>query len=136
MSARKKLEHIAYIFNMSPIQISEILGISIYAIFVWMDGGKSPGLEAERKLGELYAAARQLEEAGIRLDYTTKHRLIGDGVELLHALTEDPLKAVDRLLEVLERGKKQRKWLEQRLKTRPEPDGTIADELPPHYPGE
>lgn len=136
MSARQKLERISFVLNMSPIRISEILGISRQAIFIWMDGGESPGPEAEHKLDELYAAARRLEKAGVRLDYTTKHRLIGDGTEFLHALTEDPLKAVGKLLEGLERGKKQRKWLEQRLKARPEPEGSVVDELPPHYPEE
>jgi hypothetical protein len=136
LSAREKLEHIAFVLNMSPIRISEILGISIYAIFVWMDEGESPGPEAERKLDQLYAAARSLEEAGVRLDYTNKHRLIGGELEFIEALGRDPLKAVEKLIELIKRGKKQRKWLEQRLKARPEPEGSALDELPPHYPGE
>jgi len=38
LGVREKLERIASVLRVSPIRISEILGISHQTILVWMDG--------------------------------------------------------------------------------------------------
>jgi len=134
-SVKEKLEYIETTFDLRVVRAAELLGVSRQAVYDWK-GGKSLSDENHRRLDALYRAARRFEEAGLKPDYTTKHRLIGGELEFIQALGQDPLDAVEKLIEVAERGKRQREWLEQRLKTRPEPQGSIADELPPHYPGE
>jgi transcriptional regulator with XRE-family HTH domain len=134
-SVKEKLEYIETTFDLRVVRVAELLGVSRQAVYDWK-GGKSLSDENHRRLDALYRAARRFKEAGLKPDYTTKHRLIGSEFEFIQALGQDPLGAVEKLIVVTERGKKQREWLEKRLKTRPEPLGTIADELPPHYPGE
>lgn len=134
-SVKEKLEYIETTFDLRVVRVAELLGVSRQAVYDWK-GGKSLSDENHRRLDALYRAARRFKEAGLKPDYTTKHRLIGSEFEFIQALGQDPLNAVEKLIVVTERGKKQHEWLEKRLKTRPEPLGTIADELPPHYPGE
>ncbi len=134
-SVKEKLEYIETTFDLRVVWVAELLGVSRQAVYDWK-AGKSLSEENHRRLDALYRAARRFKEAGLKSDYTTKHRLIGGELEFIHALGQDPLDAVEKLIEVAERGKRQREWLEKRLKTRPEPQGSIADELPPHYPGE
>ncbi len=134
-SVKEKLEYIETTFDLRVVRVAELLGVSRQAVYDWK-GGKSLSEENHRRLDALYRAARRFKEAGLKSDYTTKHRLIGGELEFIQALGQDPLDAVEKLIEVAERGKRQREWLEKRLKTRPEPQGSIADELPPRYPGE
>jgi transcriptional regulator with XRE-family HTH domain len=134
-SVKDKLEYIESAFDLRVVRVAELLGVSRQAVYDWKRG-KSLSDENHRRLDALYKAAQCFKEAGLKLDYTTKHRLIGGELEFIEALGRDPLKAVEKLIELIKRGKKQREWLEKRLKTRPEPQGSIADDLPPHYPGE
>jgi len=134
-SVKEKLEYIETTFGLRVVRVAELLGVSRQAIYDWKEG-KSLSDENHRRLNVLYRAARRFRGAGLKPDYTTKHRLIGGELEFIQVLGQDPLDAVEKLIVVTERGKKQREWLEQRLKSRPEPLGSIADELPPHYPGE
>lgn len=134
-SVQEKLEYIETTFDLRVVRVAALLGVSRQAVYDWK-GGKSLSEENHRRLDALYRAARRFKEAGLKSDYTTKHRLIGGELEFVQALGQDPLNAVERLVVVTERGKRQREWLEQRLKTRPEPQGSIADELPLRYPGE
>ncbi|MCL6528284.1 MAG: helix-turn-helix domain-containing protein [Thermaceae bacterium] len=134
-SVKEKLECIETTFDLRVVRVAELLGVSRQAVYDWKQG-KSLSDENHRRLDALYRAARRFKEAGLKPDYTTKHRLIGGELEFIQALGQDPLGAVEKLIVVTERGKKQREWLEEHLKARPAPQGSIADELPPHYPGE
>lgn len=134
-SVREKLEHIESTFDLRVVQVAELLGVSRQAIHDWKRG-KSISDENHRRLDALYRAARRFKDAGLKPDYTTKHRLIGGELEFVQALSQNPLDAVEKLITLTERWKGQREWIEERLKTRTEPPGSIADELPPHYSGE
>lgn len=119
-TVKEKLEYIETVFDLRVVRLAELLGVSRQAIYDWK-GGKSLSDENHRRLDALYGAARRFREAGLKPDYTTKHRLIGGGLEFIQALGQDPLNAVEKLILVIERGKRGREWLEQRLKSRPKP---------------
>jgi transcriptional regulator with XRE-family HTH domain len=134
-SVKERLEYIESAFNLRVVRLAELLGVSRQAIYDWKQG-KSLSEENHRRLEAVYKAARRFKEAGLKPDYTTMHRLIGGELEFIQALGQDPEEAVEKLIIVTERGRKQRARLEKLLKDLPEAKGSILDELPPHYPGE
>lgn len=117
---REKLEYIEATFDLRVVRLAELLGVSRQAIYAWK-AGKSLSDENHRKLEALYEAARRFREAGLKPDYTTKHRLIGGGLEFIQALGQDPVSAVEKLIQVTERGKVARQWLERHLGGRRRP---------------
>lgn len=131
----QKLEYIAAAFELRVVRIARLLGVSRQAIYDWKQG-KSLSEENHHKIEALYRAAQRFREASLEPDYNTRHCLIGGEVEFVDALAHNPLQAVERLIEVTSWGKKQGEWLAKLLGNRPEPSGSILDDLPPHYPGE
>lgn len=123
-------------FGLRVSWVAGLIGVTRQAIYDWKQG-KTPSGENYRKLNALYTAAQHFKEAGLKLDYATKHRTIGGELEFIRALAgPNPVEAVQKLIVVLKRGHKQRESLDKLLKDRPDPGGSVADELPPHYPGE
>jgi len=135
-SAREQLEFIETAFDLKISQLADLFGVTRQSIYDWKKG-KSISDDNRRRLDGLYKAAQRFKGADLRPDYAIKHRTIGGDLEFIQALAgQNPVKAVEKLIEVLERGRKQRERLEKLLKDRPRPEGSIADDLPPHYPGE
>lgn len=134
---KEQLEFIEGAFGLRVSRVAELFGVTRQAIYDWKQG-KSLSDENQLKLNALHKAAQRFKEAGLKLDYATKHRTIGGELEFMQALEggHDPVQVVAKLIVVLERGRKQRERLEKLLKDRPEPKGSIVDDLPPHYPGE
>ena len=136
VSIKEKLDFIGEAFELKVTRVADILGVTRQAIYDWKKG-KCLSDDNNRKLNELFKAAQRFKDAGLRLDYNTKHRNVGGDLDFIQALADqDPVQAVEKLVVVIERGKKQSAKLEKLLKDRPEPKGSILDELPPHYPGE
>ena len=136
-SVKEKLEFIEETFELRLTRVANLLGVTRQAIYDWKHG-KNITDGHRGKLDLLYRAVQRFAEAGLKLDYNTKHRNIGGDLEFIQALEagQDPVQAVEKLIVVIERGKKQQATLEKLLKDRPEPRGSVLDELPPHYPGE
>lgn len=134
---KEHLEFIEDAFGLRVSRLAELFGVTRQAIYDWKQG-KSLSKDNEQKLSAFHKAAQRFKEAGLKPDYATKHRTIGGELEFMQALEggHDPVQAVEKLIVVLERGREQRERLEKLLKDRPEPKGSVADELPPHYPGE
>lgn len=135
-SVREKLEFIETTFNLRVSRAADLLGVTRQALYDWKKGMNISD-DNRRKLDGLHRAAQRFNEAGLKPDYATKHRTIGGELEFIQALAgQNPVQAVEKLIVVLERGRKQQEQLEKLLKDRPEPKGSIVDDLPPHYPGE
>lgn len=135
IAVREKLVVIKAAFELQTVRMAELLGVSRQTIYLWEEG-QGLSKDNEDKLEALYLAAKRFKEAGLEANYQTKHRLIDSELEFIEGLGQDPLAAVETLIEVIERGKQKRAWLEQRLADRPKAEGSILDEFPPHYPGE
>lgn len=126
------INEVERIFELNLVRLAELLGLNrqeLLELRANLNNGTST-LQAHQQehLHQLYLAAEIFEQNALKANYSTKHHLIGGETEFIEGLAKDPLWAVEKLIEVLARGAKQREWLENLLKDRP-PTQDILDLL-------
>jgi hypothetical protein len=113
--------------------VREVFGFSLMEIYEVLGGWPFSGDPIPpHRLRALYESAKLFAESGLKMDYSTKHCLIGKETEFFQALKKDPLDAVLRLIQVKRRHRGQREWLDKTLIARPFSQ-PLDDFLPPHY---